>query len=612
MTFYQPTAFFYLWVIPVIIMLYILKQRHQDFHVSSLYLWQETLRDIEANAPWQKLRKNLLMFLQIAAMLLFILALARPYLNAAGGKAQNVVIVLDTSFSMQATDVKPSRFEAAKKQASSYISNLSPGTLVTLVSIGNSAVIEENLSSDKNRLLETVNRLKVTNGTANYEDAVSLIESIVRQNPGTEVVLYGDKRLEVPGIDIKFSRISQGGDNYAVTSVSYAEVENSITVLSRIANFGVEDRVIPVSLYVDGKVFDARNVEVMAGETENVYWHGIPGQTTVIECRIDAEDALKGDNSAWTAVNISKTNRVMLVSQKNIFLEKVLSVMKGVELYRTGFEGADELKGYDLYIFDGFLPSRLPEDGNIMVFNPPSNGYFKVREEIVLQVGEEIILPEIRLTEHELLTHMEGQDFLVAKSKRLEVPKWGEILMESSEGAIAFAGSLDKSRIVVLGFDIHNSDLPLTPAFPIMMANMLEWLLAPGIENVESIYPGQEVEFNLYPKTEEATVTTPSGQRIKVAPPFPAPAFDATQETGIYTLEQKSADGSSIHRFAVNPPAAAESNLLEDNTGVPADAPDGPDTSNSGVETGFSLQVLLLWFALLLLCIEWWVYSNGI
>src|SRR5437667_6624466 len=109
-----------LWALPIgglIVVMYILKLRRKDVVVSSTFLWRQVIRDVQANAPFQKLRKNLLLFLQLLAALLLVLAITRPFWRGKGIGGRSVVIVVDTSASMSATDVKPSRLEMAKREA---------------------------------------------------------------------------------------------------------------------------------------------------------------------------------------------------------------------------------------------------------------------------------------------------------------------------------------------------------------------------------------------------------------------------------------------------------------------------------------------------------------
>ncbi|MGD8603058.1 MAG: BatA domain-containing protein, partial [Anaerolineales bacterium] len=79
MGFLTPAALALAILLPVIIAMYLLKLRRSEQEVASLYLWQRMVQDIEANAPWQKLKSNLLLFLQLLIVAALILALARPF-----------------------------------------------------------------------------------------------------------------------------------------------------------------------------------------------------------------------------------------------------------------------------------------------------------------------------------------------------------------------------------------------------------------------------------------------------------------------------------------------------------------------------------------------------
>src|SRR5579862_3583221 len=118
----------------LIVVMYILKLKRKDVVVSSTFLWRQVIRDVQANAPFQKLRRNLLLLLQLIIASLIIFALARPFFTASGLGGRNIVLILDTSASMQATDVRPSRLEAARRKAYDQISALRPGDMMMLLS----------------------------------------------------------------------------------------------------------------------------------------------------------------------------------------------------------------------------------------------------------------------------------------------------------------------------------------------------------------------------------------------------------------------------------------------------------------------------------------------
>src|ERR1043165_2353060 len=117
MSFLTPIAALFALSIPVVVVFYLLKRKRVVKLVPSTLLWQKFLSETQASAPFQKLRKNWLLILQIILLLVAILALARPYFATKSKPAQLRVIVLDASASMQATDERPSRFEKARAEA---------------------------------------------------------------------------------------------------------------------------------------------------------------------------------------------------------------------------------------------------------------------------------------------------------------------------------------------------------------------------------------------------------------------------------------------------------------------------------------------------------------
>src|SRR5205809_4370833 len=124
MNFLASLAFVFAASIPVVILFYLLKRKRVVKLVSSTLLWQKFLAETQASAPFQKLRNNWLLILQIILLTLAVLALARPYFAARTKPAQLRVIVLDASASMQATDESPSRFEKARSEALKWVDGL--------------------------------------------------------------------------------------------------------------------------------------------------------------------------------------------------------------------------------------------------------------------------------------------------------------------------------------------------------------------------------------------------------------------------------------------------------------------------------------------------------
>src|SRR5512145_2813205 len=97
MNFLAPAAFAFAAAIPVVILFYLLKRKRVVRLVASTLLWQRFLADTQASAPFQRLRKNWLLILQLILLALAVLALGRPYFATQVKPARLRVIILDAS-----------------------------------------------------------------------------------------------------------------------------------------------------------------------------------------------------------------------------------------------------------------------------------------------------------------------------------------------------------------------------------------------------------------------------------------------------------------------------------------------------------------------------------
>src|SRR4029077_5167612 len=108
--------------VPVgIIALYFLKLGRRPVRVPSTILWRRSLEDMHVNSLFQRLRRNLLLFLQLLAIALAMIALAGPRMRGTAGQGQRFVLLIDSSASMSATDIAPTRLARAKEQAKKVV-----------------------------------------------------------------------------------------------------------------------------------------------------------------------------------------------------------------------------------------------------------------------------------------------------------------------------------------------------------------------------------------------------------------------------------------------------------------------------------------------------------
>jgi len=128
MSFLNPDFLWcFLALIPVLA-LHFLKSKPTKRIISSNLIWRIVLSKLKPNSFLQKFQNSLFLLFQILVITFVVLAMAR--LSGTGGGGLNRIIILDVSASMQATDVHPSRFQAARERACDLCSGFSGRTAV--------------------------------------------------------------------------------------------------------------------------------------------------------------------------------------------------------------------------------------------------------------------------------------------------------------------------------------------------------------------------------------------------------------------------------------------------------------------------------------------------
>jgi Ca-activated chloride channel family protein len=598
-TFLYPLGLAGLIAIPIIVLLYILKEKREKRVVSSLILWQQVIMDMHARTPWQKLRKNLLMFLQIFAALLIVLALAGLSFQFINTPNKSVILVIDCSLSMSSSDIKPSRIEMAKKDAVEYVGSLPKNSQLTVVTVANEANVLLLSSTSKDDAVKSIQSIKHVNSFTDHMKAEELLLSLKKQNPSAELVLFGDEPIRVGNETVQFSSYKIENNNTALVRFTHTRSNERITAMSVVRNQGDSDREIAVSLYGDGGFLDSQRISLPANQTKTIWWQKIPPTISTLHCVIDTKDYLETDNNAYDIIHSSKPVKVLLVTEGNFFIERALSLIDGVELVRALPDNTADYSGYDLYILDGYVPKRLPEDGNIVIFSPPENEHFLV--------GGWMDTPEFYPATHSIFEYLESITFSIGRTRIIEKPVWAETILEANQNPIIMDGQIENTRLLIFGFNLYETDLPLKPEFPILMSNIInEYTRGIGTE-ITDITTYDSIQFRLHPEAVSVKVITPDGGTVSIAPPMPPEPFTKTETPGIYQLQQKTPGDTINGFFAVNLP---DEWLMENRRSNTAAAE--ADTANyiPLQKSGYPLTLPLLAAALLILLLEWWYYAN--
>ena len=195
MNFLTPAAFLFAAAIPVVIVFYLLKRKRVVQLVSSTLLWQKFLADTQASAPFQKLRHNWLLILQLLLLTLVIFALARPYFASKARSSPLRVIILDASASMQCTDEIPSRFEKARTEAMKWIDGLRDGEQMMVLQAAAHTQVMQSPTTDKTALRRALQACKVTDGPTRMLEALKMAQAFTYEKSGEGTKQVGEIHL---------------------------------------------------------------------------------------------------------------------------------------------------------------------------------------------------------------------------------------------------------------------------------------------------------------------------------------------------------------------------------------------------------------------------------
>ncbi len=575
-------------------------------------LWQKVSRDLQATRPWQRLRTRLLLILQILAVILFALSLARPtFFGGEGGT--HYITVIDTSARMQATDVKPSRMEASRIALIDFIDRMKIRDTMTIVRASQQPFVLAGPSSDKTVLKQYANEIESSNGKSDLNSAIQLAQTLLQDQSedGGQIHVYSDHVLLGIGNqeNLQFHVASSSGQNVAITHIAYDVRDNNITALSRVANYG-EERIVTLELKVDGMLQNVKEVSLSANEEVPIYWSDIPGSAQKIEVSILEEDDLMLDNTGIVTINEDYLIKALMVTERNVFLERAISLREDIELVKSNPGESLESKDFHLYIYDGStaLPDKLPENGHIIVFSPSSH------EEIGLLIEGEISATRVSQNAQSqysnLLQYVEPEDYQIAKSKKLNMPKGFSILLQNNEGnPLLMVGEQNGRKIAVFSFSLHESNIPLKADFPILIQNLLNWMLPQDMAFAGQLFAGEFLPISPLPDATSIKVTSPGGRKYEFDS-YPAPVFYDTHEIGIYEISQHADDQVYTGRFVVSVPTDQVSDLRIGSGSTPGQGEDYIPTAASPFKR--DIWMIAGWALLLLLLIEWWVYHRGL
>lgn len=636
---------------PTLVLLYFLKLKRRELPVSCTLFWKRAVQDMQVNAPFQKLRRNILLLLQLLALLALVAGLGRPVLNWQSGSGKRYVIMIDCSASMGATDVEPTRLELAKQQAREFIETLRQGSGLGVFAGSDQAMVIAfagrprvicTFIDNRRDLLAAVDSVAQTDGLSNIAEAVRIARAFATPTDpesrgrsaiaAAKLVVFTDGRIAdrdrvvLQDDEMVIRQVGRSSANIGITAFqsrrSY-EDPDKVTVFAHLVNYGETPTGCDVQLSLDGQAIGLQHVELAAAKRKPGLDRADPGragvvftldapQTGLLEVKQLAPDALAADDTAWTILRPAKRVSALLVTPGNLVLENALRSLPlaGVKVMTPDeFDAIDRdefevTRPFDVIILDRCPAKQLPPCG-YLVFGPAP----AIKGLTCEGPNEDQFILDWR-TNHAVLKFVDLENVFAKAWWRLNLPGDAHVLAEAEDTAAIAMLSRGASSFLLVNFDVLKSNWPFSPGFVMFLYNATRTLgRQMGQMDDPSLTVGSSISVQADAGGDTLSIIRPDGATVKRrADADGRMRYANLDRVGLYRVDL--AEGKS-RTFAVN--------LLDENEsdiGPPARirfsgepvAPHEPTTARANTD----VRPLLVLIGLLVLSVEWFIYNKKV
>lgn len=590
------------WLVPLaagaaILALYFLKTRRRPVLVPSTLLWRRTIEDRRVNALWQRLRRSLMLLLQLLAVAAAAVALFRPSWQGSVLVGGRYVFVIDASASMSSTDVAPTRLDEAKRRALSLVDKMGSGDTAMVVSFASRARIEQSFTDNREQLRRAVREIEPTDAVTSFDEALRLcaggaFSKATEQDEAAtpadaerpaRVFVFSDGNFAAATDDpparpsITFVPIgTPQTDNLAVTRLAVGRSTQSpgtAQALARLHNFGSSPREADVELYVEGRLADARRVPLAEASPHDLVFTLDDAPDGVWEVRlVGVGDALPLDDRAWAVLEPPVRTRLLVVTPGNRYLAAASATDEArtwcdATFMQPDFLTTDEYRtsassgAYDVVVFDRCRPETMPECSTLFFAALPPGDDWRFESPVVAPQAFDTAQT------HPLMQNVALGDVLVAEATPPLGPPGAQTFVDSPHGALVAAAARDGYEDVVFGFGLLDAAGDPQTNWPLVDGAGFEQFVLNAAQyfgrgrtgdDGANLRPGDPIRLRVEASAGDAAVELPDGRRVPVAPSARGePTFYETNRVGPYRVWQ----GSQLRQqWAINLFDSAESN----------------------------------------------------
>jgi hypothetical protein len=566
----NPMALMWAALAAPIIVFYILKIRLRRVPVSTTLFWRQIFDQKQPRSIWQQLRHLLSLLVQLALLGLLVMALTEPFFPWEALQARRLVLVIDNSASMNATDVEPSRLDQARGQAQRMISGLRFRDEMAIVAAGTEPQVICGLTGHLGTLRQSIDDLPPSDGPTRVDEAIALARRLLGEATNRRIFVVSDGCFTtaeqlVKAEDVQLVHVGRRSGNVAITRF---QVRRSLLdpigyeILAEVTN--ASDEAVQTRLEVDlnDSPVDVVPLELAAGETWSKTFEKASADGGQLIARLRGDDALASDNTAWALLPRREPQQVVLVTEGNLFLEKVFEANRLVRLSVVK-EVPKSVPPGAVLVLHRQVSDPLPA-GSLLVIDPAGSSD-------LWQLGETLQNPIVtnQDKDSELMAHVRLDNVLMPEARQLVPQGTPQVLASALSGAplyLAFERPAGKTLVFTVNLD--QGDLPLRTAFPILASNALQWFSGKKGELRESQPAGAVTEIELADHSALGTphsalhLISPDGRRRPLAADLTKQTIGPLDRCGIWSVTMAAAAEPSLANPAAAEPSTTTSEPL--------------------------------------------------
>ncbi len=609
----------------LVVVAYILKLKRRPVPVHFSKLWERILREKEATSLFSQLKRILSLLIQLVLLALLVLALGDPRSAASIIEGRNLVILLDASASMQATDGVPTRMESARQEARKIVRGMGGSDRALIAQMDASVTPLSTMSDELPMLEEAITMSKASESRADFPRALRFAVDTLADQTNPEIVVISDGRLGDPkdaygavnlgDIKLSYVKVGESGVNAAISQFSvrrYPLDKARYEVMIEVSNTSKEALDLELSLYGDELLVDLTKFRVEPGEHLPRFYPNLSGASRSLEARIKlangGHDTLPVDDRAYALLPERRRAKVLCVTRGNTYLEAALLLDEYLEVTMVD-PASYPIAGqqYDVTIFDNVAPDVAKNSGALLYINPEG-------DRSPVEVDKKKKLEGVGFDTWEkkspLLRWTTIQNVNIATARKLKPKKEDKIIGASFDGPLLVMGRRAGRRFVVMGFDLRDSDLPLRISWPLLLLNIINDFIDEGASYISSYRTGNVWRIPVPADANEALLETPWGRKHKI-PVLQGHALFLGQTAGIYNLWAGPVGAVEKSSFAANLSDVEES-TIEPLENLEVSGTKAGPVAGFKVGVRREIWIYLLLAALAITTLEWITYHRRI